>query len=364
MPALKDLKIIREACVILVDEVKRRRLDHNGRKTAAIVFVGNDAPDDPGVNQHAEDVKLALKELAPSLRCEIATSSNIDDAVEIINTFAAGEGDVLIVKQMAGRGLDIDRLKVCLDLSNVRTPASFVQRMTRVCTVWEHGSNPDDAIRTATYIVPDDCFGSALFQRFVIDEGGKAAETTDLEYVATVLPSERQQKLPSVYVPESVGLPETFDDSQQEKASGKMLPITDSFMEAFPELNRHYSKAETANKLIGMGVLAEDASDDSAALPEVIPKEPTVRNVAKELNQERKRVTEVHKKLVNKAIRDKLGRSYQKSDSAIFGKLSVEIWTAHKQRAGLSPSLDIQDITNVEKLREMHRNMTVELQNG
>ena len=89
-----------------------------------------------------------------------------------------------------------------------------------------------------------------------------------------------------------------------------------------------------------------------------------MRNLTKELDQERKRLNAVGKKLINKAFISKFGRPYQKSDSVLFGRLSVEIWTAHKQRVGLSPGLDIKNVTDVEKLREMHRNMTVEIQNG
>ena len=366
MPALKDLKIIREACDILVGEVASRRLDENGKTTAAIVFVGNDAPNDPEVNQHAEDVKLALNGLAPSLRCAIATSGNPDDAAETIADFAAGKGDVLIVKQMAGRGLDIDRLKVCLDLSNVRTPASFVQRMTRVCTVWEHGSDPEEAIRTATYIAPDDCLGTALFQRFVTDEGGDAATITDLEHVDTILASGRQSKLPSVYIAESVGLPTTFEDTQQEKAPGEMIPTVDNFRSAFPALDRVYSQPEIANKLLGLGIPAVTSADgnDEGEPPPPVSQEPAVRNLTKDLDQERKRLNAVAKKLINKEFISRFGRPYQKSDGRLYRDLTVEIWTAHKQRVGLSPGLDIKDITDVEKLREMHRNMTVELQNG
>ena len=207
MPALKDTVIIRQACEILVESLATRQADAS--ETAAIVFVGNDEQSDREVDRHAVEVQKALQKLNPELRIIKASSSDGDRAIDNINGFSRGEGDVLIVKQMASVGLDIPRLKICLDLSNIRTPAAFVQRMTRICTIWQRTKNPDDDVRTAVFICPDDIRGEALFQRFIIDEGGEAS-TSDLVYVHTVLPNNEAKPEQPIYIPQDVSLPETY----------------------------------------------------------------------------------------------------------------------------------------------------------
>lgn len=352
MPALKDVKIIRDACRILVAEMDNRRLDAGG--TAAIVFVGNDAQYDPDANQHARHVQDALHELAPHLKSVIATSSNPDDAVETIDRFISGNADVLIVKQMAGRGLDIDRLKVCLDLSNIRTPAAFVQRMTRICTVWDHTGDPDDVIGTATYIAPDDCLQAGLFQKFVTDEGGEAT-TTDLHYVRTVLPEERERKQAPIYIPDSVELPETMEDTQQETAPGEMIPVVDKFFNALPELQRTRTKPGLANILNNVGI---NVTDDPV---------PSVRDINKEIAEEVQRINQLAKKLTNLEVNKRLGRPYRPGDREsgfVYRKVSIEVWNRHKSWVNIPLNRDVKDIEDIDTLKTIHRNMARELQNG
>ena len=352
MPALKDVKIVRDACRILVAEMDNRRLDAEG--TAAIVFVGNDAQYDPDANQHARHVQGALRELAPHLKSVIATSSDPDDAAETIDLFISGQADVLIVKQMAGRGLDIDRLKVCLDLSNIRTPAAFVQRMTRICTVWDRTGNPDDVIGTATYIAPDDCLQAGLFKKFVTDEGGEAT-TTDLRYVRTVLPEERERKQAPIYIPDSVELPEEMEDTQQEKAPGEMIPVVDKFFNALPELQRTRTKPGLANILNDVGI---NVADDPG---------PPVRDINRENGEMLQRINQVSKKLINLEVRKKMGRPYRPGDKEsriVYPRAATEVWNRHKRRVNIPLNRDVKDIEDIATLKAIHRNMARELQNG
>ena len=352
MPALKDVKIIRDACHILVEEMRNRRLD--AAETAAIVFVGNDEQYDPGANQHARHVQDALRELAPHLESVIATSSDLDDAVETIDRFVSGKADVLIVKQMAGRGLDIDRLKVCLDLSNIRTPAAFVQRMTRICTIWDRTGNPDDVIGTATYIAPDDCLQAGLFQKFVTDEGGEAT-MTELRHVATVLPKEGERKQAHIYIPDSVELPETMEDTQQEKAPGEMIPVVDSFFNVLPELQRTRTKPGLANILSDFGVNVADNPG------------PPIRDINKEIADEVQRINQTARKLINLEVRKKMGRPYRPGDQEsriMYPRVSKEVWNRHKLKVNIPLNRDVKDIGDIATLKAIHRNMARELKNG
>ena len=151
-----------------------------------IVFVGNDREYEPTVNDHAERVREAIMQLATDIDVEIATTSigqGSEEAQSRVVAFAQGDGaDVLIVKQMGGVGMDVPSLKVCLDLSPVRTGPAFVQRMMRIATVW--ALDTDTSVYTGVYVCPDDIVGKGLFQRFVAGEGGEAA-MTNLEYIET-----------------------------------------------------------------------------------------------------------------------------------------------------------------------------------
>ena len=365
MPALKDPKIIKQACEFLVREMLNRQADLNGARTAAIVFVGNDSPHDDGANKHAQDVQRALSELAPQLKTLVATS-NQDDAAEIVQRFSEDEGDVLIVKQMAGRGLDIARLKVCLDLSNIRTPAAFIQRMTRICTVWEQGDDPDEAIRTSTYIAPDDCLQAALFQQFVTDQRGEGltTEITDLHLIEKGIEREqREQSPPTFYIPESATFPEEFEDTHREKAPGKMLSATDQLLERMPQMSRFFTKPYIANTLVQMGV-PEDTTNGTT--PSAI-QEPSVGqhvpDIAKEFEEQCKRLNAVAKQLTNRLFREKWGRPYSRTHSRDWQDIHKNVWNRHKQRVGLSPSVALKNLTDLELVRRMQHNMVEELGN-
>src|SRR5258707_1244612 len=65
---------------------------------------------------------------------DVVIATSAADGKEVIERFAGGHGDVLIVKQMAGMGLDLPWVKVGLDLSATRTYAALIQRMFRPAT--------------------------------------------------------------------------------------------------------------------------------------------------------------------------------------------------------------------------------------
>ena len=133
----------------------------------------------------------------------------------------------MIVKQMGGVGLDVDRLKVCLDLSNIRTQTSFIQRLTRICTIWDRSKvtgNPWHIVRTATYITPDDVIGEGLFNKFIRDEGGVATEE-DVQYAMTLESrTNSDARRPDVFEAKGVIEPETVQVSDQLEVSGSTLP--------------------------------------------------------------------------------------------------------------------------------------------
>ena len=113
--------VIENGCDKLINEMRAKR--GIAPDTAAIVFVGNDtdvAADDEReqdlqvANRHAEQVKAILKSKwkaveEKNLDVRVATSKSENDPKVTIKQFQEGYGDVLIVKQMGGVGMDVPR---------------------------------------------------------------------------------------------------------------------------------------------------------------------------------------------------------------------------------------------------------------
>ena len=346
MPALKDPVIIRQACALLVEAIRHRKAD--APETAAIVFVGNDEQSDTEVNAHAVAVQREIQRVNPRLVTMIATSGDGDRGTETIGAFAQGVGDVLIVKQMASVGLDIDRLKVCLDLSNIRTPAAFVQRLTRVCTIWERNNNPDDYVRTAIYICPDDIRGAALFQQFVFDQGGEARDT-DWRLVGTAPagPGEPEPPKP-IYIVEDVVQPDVIEDTDRKQAEGTKLPAVTRLIEALPELTRTRTLPALAEIIDAVGI----------SIP--VAEQAKTRDMNAEEQDEITRINDAANRLTSREVYRRLGRPYRSGDreaAALWGRVSIDVWTKHKQRAGVAPEMDIKDIHDIATLRAIRHSM-------
>ena len=341
---LREAPIIRQACAELVNVLSTRKKDW--QQTAAIVFVGNDKVGDFRDNEHAERVRDALSVLDQGLDVMIATSSDTKDAAKTIDRFISGQGDVLIVKQMAGIGLDVDRLKVCLDLSSVRTPAAFVQRLTRICTVWQPTNNPYDTVRTSTYITPDDCFGAALFQKFITDEGGERT-TTDAESDQFIGSREafEQQALPppDFYIPTGTSLPETIEDSQKRTAPGEALPEVDKLFGLIPELSRTRTQPEMANIMESAG-LGFHNGNEQVEYAEV-----------RDINAERKDIQHACNDLVRQV-------AYKRTGGA-SGEAIKQVWADHKRRVAYEPWVKLRDIDS-DILERMRRNLEQELRSS
>lgn len=144
-----------------------KRLRASGGNIGIIVFVGNDTEDED--NHEAKSVLSIFKKYASVLDVVIATSTT-DSASDRIEKFVDGQGDVLIVKMMAGLGLDCPRLKIGVDLSPIRTVASYAQRLMRIATLY-------DLCKVAVWITPADPIGIEMFHMIVTSSGGYLERT-------------------------------------------------------------------------------------------------------------------------------------------------------------------------------------------
>ena len=286
---LRDQLVVRDACGRLLDELETRR--PTAPETAAIVFVGNDQEGDEEDNQHARQVATALKEIRPSLKVRIATSTT-NQAQKEIEEFQKGKGDVLIVKQMGGVGLDVHRLKVCLDLSTVRTGQQFTQRVCRIATIWKLGPDPKDLVLTSTYIAPEDCITRDLFYQFIGREGGEAT-MTNAEYVEKVLEATQGQvELPDTFIASGVADPMQLADTRKETASGNALSSVVRLFSIFSELTRSRTYPEAANIMEKEGITFGEVSESSKSQTAIVE----IHDIEAEQKAVRERVSQLAKK--------------------------------------------------------------------
>jgi len=135
----EDSSVVREGVSKMIYWLRHYRgetasLDNTG----AIVFCKNDRDADR-INHHPKQIKEEISEQAPELNVAIATSADDgSDGGTLMRRFCddGSSIDVLVVKQMASEGLDAKRAKIVLDLSNVRTRHSFIQRANRATRPW------------------------------------------------------------------------------------------------------------------------------------------------------------------------------------------------------------------------------------
>jgi len=222
---------------------KLRELKAKDGTISAIIFCGNDRDDDPDFNAHAKLILSYLKLFAPELKAFISTSTSDEDEDDFLERFRKGEGDVLIVKQRASVGLDVERLKVGLDLSPVRTRAAFHQRLMRIATVYKNFYG--------IYIAPDEPIGASLFADIVRDEGGEAT-VTDLEKVdETEVP--RKDKTKEHYAVNGTEDAD-FGDSDENWADKGLMAKVLTLRQQFPELVGLVSHAVLAARIEQCGL--------------------------------------------------------------------------------------------------------------
>ena len=358
---LRKPRIINQACEILVRMLTVRQKEEP--ETAAIVFVGNDKPGDEQDNRHAQDVKAAIERLSPNFNIEIATSSTRQADKTIERFVQQTDIDVMIVKQMAGLGVDCERLKVCLDLSNVRTLNAFIQRVTRIATVWDRRAitgNEWDINYHADYITPDDIIGKRLYEHFIRDQGGGSTRE-DLEYVRTVRIGESddtQYVLPDEVIAKRVIDPEEVQDSKLQTSLGSTLPITDAFYAAIPELTKTRTQPDLAKAidtaLTSAGVNVPSLNGDGIPKTEASNSTPTpvsVRNLSKEHERLRKKIDSLSKRITTQI----LGRGYRHGDQQYIAALKG-VKTKYRNRLGIPWNIKLEDV-ELDLLNRMLKDM-------
>jgi hypothetical protein len=236
--------VIEEGCRRLVESLLARR--ELRPEFQAIIYCGSDIEqgDERQENKHPEEIRSTLLRVAAeqlvALDVRIATSAN--GGKETIESFAGtedapGRGDVLIVKQLAGMGLDLPWVKTGLDLSPTRTFAALVQRMFRPAT-------PCGGAVACEWITPDDIISATYFNRIVTAEGGEA-KASDLTVIDTY-DKERKPKDPEPPVAADEVRAGHFDDSSGRAAEPEQWELVAEVISRFPRITAVYTHAELA----------------------------------------------------------------------------------------------------------------------
>lgn len=320
-----DHAVISEGVSRLVENIQQRRTMFAA--SAGIVFCGNDERGCSGDDRHAKEIRAAIERIAPSMSVVIATSSDGNEGTEAIERFKAGQGDVLVVKQMASLGLDCPRLKTCLDLSTVRTPAAFIQRVMRIAT-------PAGHVNAALYIAPDDKIGRDLWEVMISKEGGEVPTTvTDLELVESLEKEKGENELP-VFIPNGIDTAD-FADSTGQTVGREHYPAAAAIMAAFPELNGVLTYPDVVRRTIELGI----------KMPAPVETVSDTGEIAAGLRAD---IELTVKEYVKNATR---GAYTQEK----WQELYRQVYNDSKKLAGIDTRIRLEDMSDIEQLRKLQR---------
>ena len=372
--AVRNPDVVRDGVRRLVRNLRYRRRD--APETAGIVFVGSDDGGDiddeydeinnQNANQYANMVQDALREEGPEFKVVIATSKIDGDPAQTIEEFSKGPrgGDVLVVKMMASAGLDIARLKVALDLSTVRTPVSFVQRVMRICTRWDRDSG--EPVLRATYITPDECRGRELYNDLIYDLGGASAtiqwdaETGEI-IEEDFMPGQRFVPLTTWEVT-GTQEGEFLADSDGTIAPGNTRPYVDDIFDENPDWSRFLGKAKLGDAIAKaaqeyareqLGGIEEEPEVPSPPLADtyedfidnVQERTETLRqNIAKKVNA--KAARQLRQALGTNFSKEHLGPEIRKTWRSLYQVAGIR-W-----RTGVRPG-DLLKTLNEDQLRKL-----------
>ena len=332
----------------------RKKVDTQGQgRIKGIVYVGSDRDDDEIDNEHAVRVTETIKRYAEGLRVDIATTSmgkGAEEAQGKIAAFQDGSGaDVLIVKQMGGIGLDVPSLKVCLDLSPVRTGPQFIQRMMRIGTVWKLSDDGSKDAYIATYVVPDDILAYALFDQMVRGHGGEAT-MTNTEYQETYRREERdgekREEVASRFIAGEGRDGKVIRDTLNLQTDSTNRSLIERITSKMPILKNYLTDPQVGSIKDIVEEAVKDEGEGSSPAPDMNVKRAPVRDIGakkKELRDE-----------INRNVRELVYKENPDVPQSVYGDLVADYMTTLKvKRAGLPyKQLGSYSLEELEHLKE------------
>ena len=340
---MNDAAITQGVRYLLTDMNQNRAADE---RCTAIVFTGNDREEVSNEdNFHAKLVEAKIHELAgecgfsKKLRVVVATVKKEEKIADLLDDFVLGRGgDVLIVKQAAGRGLTAPHLKTLLDLSSVRKARSYVQRLMRVAT-------PFHSIRTATVITLADKIGSELWKTYIQDQGGEL----DPDMVQFVDDELIRTKLVEIDEPPGDGgisvcgaELQMFDDSLGLFGTAAHYPLVAKIVEACPEWKTRQTLCEIAKRLHDVGLdITQSAVLRTASAPVGLGSE--IKQLQDAIHAKAKRLVSQDTPYMGSGSEN--SEAYESAMRSLYGRA--------KRAAGVAVGMTLRSISNVKTLKAM-----------
>lgn len=338
---MNDAAITQGVRYLLQDMKQNRAADE---RCTAIVFTGNDREEVSNEdNFHAKLVEAKIHELSAEcgfrkkLRVVVATVKKEEKIADLLDDFVAGRGgDILVVKQAAGRGLTAPHLKTLLDLSSVRKARSYVQRLMRVAT-------PFHSIRTATVITLADKVGTELWKTYIQDQGGESdpdmVQFVDDELIRTKLVDINDQGDDNAIGISGAEL-QMFDDSMGLFGSAAQYPLVAKIVEAIPESKSRRTLAEIAKALhdVGLDITQSDVLRTASA--------PV--GLGSEIEQLQLGINAKAKAVVS---RDTPYTGVGSDGYEAYREAMSILYAGAKRAAGVKAKTELRSITNVKTLK-------------
>jgi superfamily II DNA or RNA helicase len=318
------------------------------KRCAAIVFTGNDQQWSVRDNEHAETVKEQIESCGRSyldfdpevMIVTMKTGKDEAKAEKKLDVFVGnekreGRGDILIVKNIGGAGLDCPRLKVVLDLSPVRSVASVIQRLTRVAT-------PYEGISVADVVTARDQRMEALWSRFIVEQGGELDHSDiwvpDIK-VRTYLKEKEERKDDSEILLGSTEF-SGYDDSKGNIGKLENYAAIRWLMNEFPEVGGRYTKAELSAKVARLSSLSTPNPEPTRAFRSL---DNDIREGHQQLNT-----------TANEIVMQRLGGLYNRDK---YEREQKDIWKRTYQSVGLPIGTHLDAIVERNTIAQLQEAM-------
>ena len=289
-------------------------------RNKCLIYAASDEPNTPleDRNKHAFDIKAEIERQYPGqFTVKIATSTIEDehgDAAGLIDEFKKPSGpDILIVKQMAGTGLDVPAITTVLDLSPTRTLVSWSQRIMR-------GDRPvqrdgGELMDKFDLITPADCISKDLYEKLIKGLGGDTVQRVSNPG------GERGEggegELADLWVVLG-GNPSDMKDSWGYEAKGSAKGIIDEVLDEIPELvGASRSTRPIISKIADIVMKRDEGGSADAPIADTPPPPPAL---------DRQEQEEALRYEAN-AINDQIAAHYLKqAGGSTFGEMARSCW--------------------------------------
>lgn len=336
---VRDRRVV-EACVGRFVRALSQ-LKSTVHEAQGIVFAAGRSADDGEDDQHYRMVMKELRKQAPAQWNIVGATQDSDGANDAIIKFCGnqdtspptfGIGDALLLKSMGNLGLDAPQCKVVLDLSPMRTLASWVQRVMRGGTRYQN-------FTTFELITPADVLSSANLSW--LTNGGTVGlkireneELTDSFEVAKKPPKQR-----TVWEVEGVEQGSLLD-SKGNAAGSQIVRTVSGLFDRIPDLRKVVSMAE-----MGAALMADATANDVWASAD----EGSADDISDEIKELSKKAT---KRVCAIVSREGCGKD-------VYSKRCAEVMNDAKAVAGCPLEIKTSDYTKgqIDRLNDVLEGM-------